>query len=40
MNWAHLDIAGADYAEKVKGVNNVGGTGVMVRTLTDFACKK
>ncbi|CAJ1352614.1 unnamed protein product [Effrenium voratum] len=25
MNWAHLDIAGADYAEKVKGVNNVGG---------------
>ena len=37
--WAHLDIAGPAWAEKAKGLNGVGGTGAMVRTLTDFVCK-
>eukprot|EP00930_Biecheleria_cincta_P069806 TRINITY_DN57502_c0_g1_i1.p1 TRINITY_DN57502_c0_g1~~TRINITY_DN57502_c0_g1_i1.p1 ORF type:complete len:630 (+),score=138.57 TRINITY_DN57502_c0_g1_i1:116-1891(+) len=34
--WAHLDIAGTVWAEKPKGVNGTGGTGTMVRTLTDY----
>lgn len=38
-DWAHLDIAGTAWAEKPKGVNVVGGTGVMVRSLTDFITK-
>jgi len=39
INWAHLDIAGPAWAEKPKGINSIGGTGTMVRTLTDYACK-
>ncbi|CAK9004371.1 unnamed protein product [Durusdinium trenchii] len=39
VNWAHLDIAGPAWAEKAKGIYGVGGTGAMVRTLTNFACK-
>jgi len=34
--WAHLDIAGPVWADKPKGVNGTGGTGTMVRTLTNF----
>lgn len=37
--WAHLDIAGTAWAEKTRGVNNVGGTGSMVRTLTELVVK-
>ncbi|CAE8629520.1 unnamed protein product [Polarella glacialis] len=38
--WAHLDIAGPVWAEKPKGENGVGGTGTMVRTLTEFISRK
>jgi leucyl aminopeptidase len=34
--WAHLDIAGTSYEEK-KPYQEKGGTGVGVRTLTEFA---
>jgi len=34
--WAHLDIAGTVWADKAKGLHVVGGTGSMVRTLTDY----
>jgi len=36
ISWAHLDIAGPVWAEKPKGVNGTGGTGTMVRTLSEF----
>jgi len=39
VRWAHLDIAGPTWSDKPKGVNGIGGTGTMVRTLTDFICK-
>merc|ERR1719330_1033768 len=38
--WAHLDIAGTVWAEKPKGFKGVGGTGSMVRTLTEFVSHK
>lgn len=40
MKWAHLDIAGTVWAEKPKGPNPVGGTGSMVRTLTEHLTHK
>eukprot|EP00927_Polykrikos_kofoidii_P077110 TRINITY_DN74090_c0_g1_i1.p1 TRINITY_DN74090_c0_g1~~TRINITY_DN74090_c0_g1_i1.p1 ORF type:complete len:614 (+),score=107.25 TRINITY_DN74090_c0_g1_i1:119-1960(+) len=40
VDWAHLDIAGPVWAEKAKGTNVVGGTGVMVRTLSEFVIRK
>lgn len=39
VNWAHIDIAGTVWAEKAKGINAVGGTGSMVRTLTQHVVK-
>mmetsp|Transcript_19660 Transcript_19660/g.34847 ORF Transcript_19660/g.34847 Transcript_19660/m.34847 type:complete len:625 (-) Transcript_19660:122-1996(-) len=36
VSWVHLDIAGPVWAEKPKGVNGTGGTGCMVRTLSEF----
>jgi leucyl aminopeptidase len=35
--WVHLDIAGTSYSEKEKGYTLKGATGVMVRTLVNFA---
>eukprot|EP00928_Gymnodinium_smaydae_P042486 TRINITY_DN28601_c0_g1_i1.p1 TRINITY_DN28601_c0_g1~~TRINITY_DN28601_c0_g1_i1.p1 ORF type:complete len:624 (-),score=99.32 TRINITY_DN28601_c0_g1_i1:125-1996(-) len=40
VRWAHLDIAGTVWAEKPKGVNVTGGTGSMVRTLTELVCTR
>jgi leucyl aminopeptidase len=34
--WVHLDIAGPAYFEKPKPWHDVGGTGVMVRTLVEL----
>jgi leucyl aminopeptidase len=34
--WAHLDIAGPAFADKVRPYTPAGGTGVMVRTLAEF----
>jgi len=39
LPWAHLDIAGTASAEKAKGLFPSGGTGSMVRTLTDLILK-
>lgn len=36
VQWAHLDIAGTVWADKPKGINSIGGTGCMVRTLTEL----
>jgi leucyl aminopeptidase len=35
--WVHLDIAGTSEADKEKGYQPKGGTGVMVRTLVNLA---
>lgn len=35
--WAHLDIAGTSYTDKVSGYNVKGATGVAVRTLVELA---
>lgn len=40
VKWAHLDIAGTCWAEKPKGVDVVGGTGAMVRTLANYISGK
>ncbi len=34
--WAHLDIAGAVWADKPSAINNEGGTGFGVRTLVNW----
>ncbi len=34
--WAHLDIAGTDWADSEKGYRPKGATGVGVRLLTHF----
>ena len=34
--WAHLDIAGTDWADKPHDLGPKGGTGVMVRTLVEW----
>jgi leucyl aminopeptidase len=39
-DWAHLDIAGTSYAESKKSYQEKGGTGVGVRTLTEFALQR
>ncbi|AWB46844.1 leucyl aminopeptidase [Paenibacillus sp. CAA11] len=36
MPWIHLDIAGTAYLPKERGVDPKGGTGVMVRTITQW----
>jgi len=36
VKWAHLDIAGPVWSDKAKSLHNGGGTGCMVRTLTEF----
>ncbi|NMO96076.1 leucyl aminopeptidase [Paenibacillus lemnae] len=36
LPWIHLDIAGTAYMSKERGVNPKGGTGVMVRTITEW----
>lgn len=36
LPWVHLDIAGTAYAQKERGMNPKGGTGVMVRTLLEW----
>ncbi|MFC1571107.1 leucyl aminopeptidase [Candidatus Margulisiibacteriota bacterium] len=35
-DWAHIDIAGTAFLDKGRGYLGEGGTGVMVRTLTEF----
>ena len=40
INWAHLDIAGTSYVENKKAYQEKGGTGVGVRTLTEFALQR
>ena len=37
IDWAHLDIAGTAFSDKVAGVNGKGGTGFGVRTLVELA---
>jgi leucyl aminopeptidase len=39
-DWAHLDIAGTSYVESKKSYQEKGGTGVGVRTLTEFALQR
>ncbi|HKF37665.1 MAG TPA: leucyl aminopeptidase [Ktedonobacteraceae bacterium] len=38
--WAHLDIAGTDYAENKKPYQEKGATGVAVRTLAEFVLRR
>ncbi len=37
IDWAHLDIAGAAFADEKQALSIKGGTGAMVRTLIEFA---
>lgn len=36
LPWIHLDIAGTSWSRKESGLEAKGGTGVMVRTLTEW----
>ncbi|WP_234973087.1 leucyl aminopeptidase [Paenibacillus vortex] len=40
LPWVHFDIAGTAYLSKERGVDSRGGTGVLVRTITDWICKQ
>lgn len=40
LPWIHLDTGGTAWLERERGVDPIGGTGAMVRTLLHFICSK